>query len=408
MGSLIAPSLAYMKRLLLIAGAGALLAGCMSPYGWADDGYYGGGDPYFDTGYHGGYGGGYYGAPVGWWGSNAASIDVFYGLLGGYGSWQPYGNYGRVFIPSNMAAGWQPYSRGNWQRDSRYGQMWVSGDPFGWATDHYGRWGHDNRLGWFWVPDTKFGPGWVDWRTNNGRRSWAPALPRNWSGGAPTARRWISAPTGQRSTPARRTTAGQPFGERTARTPDSRDWKSRTRGPVGEGFAEGFRPGAASDATANRRPARVTTPGAAVPSSGTGTSRAEGRALRRWQAPGGTGSRSGASVRSTDPAASSAAANRAGRAGWRSRRTTATPVPAESAANASRSSAPRSAPPGVRTQTPAPYTRAPRPAGQSSAGQSARQSSGWSSGRAAAGTSSPARQWSGSAQRGQPMARGRR
>lgn len=344
-GSLIAPILAGMKRMLFIAGAGLLLAGCMSPYGWGDDGYYGGMDPYYDSGY---YGGGYYGAPVGWWGSDAASIDLFYGLLGGYGSWQSYGNYGRVFIPRNMGAGWQPYSRGMWQSDPRYGQMWVSGDPFGWATDHYGRWGHDNRLGWFWVPDTKFGPGWVDWRTSDGRRSWAPALPNNWRGSAPAARRWISAPASA-GQPGR--APGRQFGRQpprslaTGRTPmpNGRSWQTTPHANAAGDFrAEAIAP------ASKRPPVRVTTPDAVPGANGwqtrrgranwQGQNRGPGGAQGQDRGPGPQGQNRGPGpqgqqwqqraqrpermTRSTDPAANSAPpANSALRGNWRTRQT---------------------------------------------------------------------------------------
>ena len=143
------------------------LGGCVSPYGWSeaplDDRYYG-----------------QSGAPVEWWGRDAESVDVFYGSLAGYGAWANHNRYGRVFLPANVGAGWQPYTRGYWRDDYR-GRMWVSAEPWGWATYHYGRWGHDSRLGWFWVPDTRFGPGWVDWRAGNGYASWAPIPPYGWN-----------------------------------------------------------------------------------------------------------------------------------------------------------------------------------------------------------------------------------
>ncbi len=151
----------------LTLGMALALGGCVSPYGWSeapmDDRYYGSG------------------APVGWWGSDAASVEPFYGALSGYGNWASHDRYGRVFLPANVGAGWQPYSQGYWRNDSRYGRMWVSSEPWGWATYHYGRWGRDSRLGWFWVPDTRFGPGWVDWRAGNGYNSWAPLPPYGWN-----------------------------------------------------------------------------------------------------------------------------------------------------------------------------------------------------------------------------------
>lgn len=157
-----------MKHGLLTLTAALALGGCVSPYGWSeaplDDRYYGSA-----------------GQPAEWWGRDAASVDLFYGSLAGYGSWAQHERYGRVFQPGGIGSGWQPYSQGYWREDPRRGRMWVSSEPWGWATYHYGRWGRDSRLGWFWVPDTRFGPGWVDWRYDNGRASWAPLPPYGWS-----------------------------------------------------------------------------------------------------------------------------------------------------------------------------------------------------------------------------------
>ncbi len=155
------------RAFLAPALLGLALTGCVSTGMWSeaprDDYYYNSG------------------APVSWWGSNVGSVDVFYGALAGYGRWDIYPGYGRVFIPSGVGPGWQPYSRGYWMNDPRYGRRWVSSEPFGWATYHYGRWGRDSRLGWFWVPDTRFGPSWVDWRSSGGYDSWAPLPPIGWS-----------------------------------------------------------------------------------------------------------------------------------------------------------------------------------------------------------------------------------
>ena len=66
-----------MKQYWIAVGAGALLAGCVSPYGWSE--------APLDGGYAGSY-------PVGWWGRDAGSVDDFYGPLSGYGQWVVFGN----------------------------------------------------------------------------------------------------------------------------------------------------------------------------------------------------------------------------------------------------------------------------------------------------------------------------
>lgn len=96
----------------------------------------------------------------GWWGQDAASVNIFFGALGPYGRWDRHPGFGQVWYPGGLGRGWQPYSRGHWANDPRYGRRWVSHDPFGFATDHYGRWNRDPARGWYWVPGTRFQPGW--------------------------------------------------------------------------------------------------------------------------------------------------------------------------------------------------------------------------------------------------------
>lgn len=154
-----------MKSLLLATGLGLSLAAC-STTGWSEA-------PLDERGYA-------TRPPVSWWGRDAVSVNLFFEPLASYGSWGLHPHYGRVFYPS-VGAGWQPYRAGYWRQDPRYGRMWMSGEPWGWATYHYGRWGRDGRMGWFWVPDTRFGPGWVDWRTSGDYVSWSPLPPYGWA-----------------------------------------------------------------------------------------------------------------------------------------------------------------------------------------------------------------------------------
>lgn len=174
-------------KMLLPALAALSLSGCMTLDDWSEAP---GNERYgYDDGYDQGYG------AVPWWGSNATSVDLFYGPLSGYGRWDRHPRYGRVFLPGGIGSGWQPYSRGHWSNDRRYGRRWVSSEPFGWATYHYGRWGRDPRLGWFWVPDTRFGGSWVDWRDDRGYASWAPLPPIGWDRYAYGNDWWLSAPS---------------------------------------------------------------------------------------------------------------------------------------------------------------------------------------------------------------------
>ncbi len=154
-----------MNRLALIAAL-VPLAGCMN---LADYGEAPGTERYgsMDYGY------------PGWWGRDAWSNDIFYDSLGSYGRWDSYPGYGRVWFPTGVGPGWQPYMSGQWVHDPRYGLRWVSRDPFGFATDHYGQWRRDSARGWYWIPGNRFHAGWqsppIGWRPPPpGHPSWRP------------------------------------------------------------------------------------------------------------------------------------------------------------------------------------------------------------------------------------------
>lgn len=134
------------------------------------------------------------GAPPGpWWGQDVASVAVFDAALAPYGIWGTHSRFGRVFLPSGVGPGWQPYTRGQWIRDPRFGTAFAGAEPWGWTTYHYGRWGRDDRFGWFWIPGTRFAPpvglagaaGWAggqaDWNRWNG--GWNGGWGAPWGGG---------------------------------------------------------------------------------------------------------------------------------------------------------------------------------------------------------------------------------
>jgi len=71
--------------------------------------------------------------------------------LDDYGRWEDVPEYGRVWTPSSVEAGWAPYRVGHWVWQDPWGWTWVSGEPWGWAPYHYGRWVTSSSR-WFWVP----------------------------------------------------------------------------------------------------------------------------------------------------------------------------------------------------------------------------------------------------------------
>ncbi len=76
---------------------------------------------------------------------------IGYEDLDQYGTWQPYGDYGMVWVPAAVSVGWAPYRYGHWAWIYPWGWTWVDDAPWGFAPFHYGRWVHAG-FGWAWVP----------------------------------------------------------------------------------------------------------------------------------------------------------------------------------------------------------------------------------------------------------------
>jgi len=102
--------------------------------------------------------------------------DYYYGSLDRYGTWVEVSDYGQVWCPLDVSAGWRPYTVGSWAYTD-YGWMWVSDDPWGGVPYHYGRWTFDSYYGWVWIPGDVWGPAWVAWRYGDGWAGWAPLPP---------------------------------------------------------------------------------------------------------------------------------------------------------------------------------------------------------------------------------------
>jgi hypothetical protein len=71
--------------------------------------------------------------------------------LDAYGKWSDTLEYGSVWYPSNLPAGWSPYSNGRWSWIAPWGWTWVDADVWGFAPFHYGRW-TDLGSRWGWIP----------------------------------------------------------------------------------------------------------------------------------------------------------------------------------------------------------------------------------------------------------------
>jgi hypothetical protein len=66
-----------------------------------------------------------------------------------YGQWNDVPEYGNVWYPTSVPAGWAPYRYGHWAWIDPWGWTWVGDEPWGFAPFHYGRWAYiGNRWGW--------------------------------------------------------------------------------------------------------------------------------------------------------------------------------------------------------------------------------------------------------------------
>ncbi|MGH9684435.1 MAG: DUF6600 domain-containing protein [Candidatus Acidiferrales bacterium] len=77
-------------------------------------------------------------------------IDGYYDL-DQYGTWQADPEYGEIWVPTGVAAGWAPYHEGHWVFIAPWGWTWVDAEPWGFAPFHYGRWAYVRGY-WGWVP----------------------------------------------------------------------------------------------------------------------------------------------------------------------------------------------------------------------------------------------------------------
>lgn len=71
--------------------------------------------------------------------------------LDAYGRWDTVPDYGPVWYPSGVAAGWVPYRFGRWAWVEPWGWTWVEDEPWGFCPFHYGRWAFIGSA-WGWVP----------------------------------------------------------------------------------------------------------------------------------------------------------------------------------------------------------------------------------------------------------------
>jgi hypothetical protein len=117
-----------------------------------------------------------------------SSDVVGYEDLDEYGSWSSTPEYGNVWYPAQVEAGWAPYHAGHWSYIAPWGYTWVDDQPWGFAPYHYGRWVFTGRA-WGWVPcpprPTRgpyirpvYAPALVAWVGAGAAVAWFPLGPR--------------------------------------------------------------------------------------------------------------------------------------------------------------------------------------------------------------------------------------
>jgi len=76
---------------------------------------------------------------------------VGYEDLDEYGVWREDAEYGHIWVPRHVVAGWSPYHYGHWVYVEPWGWTWEDDAPWGFAPFHYGRWAYTGGY-WGWVP----------------------------------------------------------------------------------------------------------------------------------------------------------------------------------------------------------------------------------------------------------------
>jgi hypothetical protein len=69
------------------------------------------------------------------------------------GQWTTHPEYGAVWTPTTVVAGWAPYRYGHWAWVRPWGWTWIDDASWGFAPFHYGRWFYWGSR-WCWAPGT--------------------------------------------------------------------------------------------------------------------------------------------------------------------------------------------------------------------------------------------------------------
>lgn len=106
-----------------------------------------------------------------------------------HGKWEQVlyeGRFRKLWRPTEVAAGWQPFSVGRWtvwHQDN----VWIPEEPFGYVTHHHGNWVFV-KSAWYWAPPVtlragnigayaSWYPGRVSWVHSDTHVGWVPLAP---------------------------------------------------------------------------------------------------------------------------------------------------------------------------------------------------------------------------------------
>ena len=123
--------------------------------------------------------------------SHVSPYMTGYEDLDANGEWIDDREYGRLWAPRLLIAGWAPYRYGRWNYVQPWGWTWIDDAPWGFAPFHYGRW-VQVRSRWCWWPGTYvrrpvYAPALVAWFGGAGAQltigsspavGWFPLAPR--------------------------------------------------------------------------------------------------------------------------------------------------------------------------------------------------------------------------------------
>src|SRR5574337_137249 len=74
-----------------------------------------------------------------------------------HGEWVADPQWGSLWLPGGVGAGWTPYLDGRWVWIVSWGWTWVDTSPWGFAPYHYGRWLRWHGR-WAWTPGPRHSP----------------------------------------------------------------------------------------------------------------------------------------------------------------------------------------------------------------------------------------------------------